>query len=66
MADNTPTSKIDIKDSSFSFREGNTYIISTSYYYMTEVIEDGKKVLKEIQLVDQYTGNGTYTTIKNL
>ena len=62
--DKTPRLLIDTSDSehsentSFTFRYGNTYIISTKYYYMV----NGKKTL----LRDQETGNDTFTTILNL
>ena len=62
--DKTPRLLIDTSDSehsentSFTFRYGNTYIISTKYYYMV----NGKKTL----LKDQETGNDTFTTILNL
>ena len=63
-SDKTPKLLIDVSDSShsentsFTFRYGNTYIISTKYYYMV----NGKKTL----LKDQETGNDTFTTILNL
>lgn len=60
-ADKTPRLTIDLAlsdDTSFSLRSGNTYIISTQYWYM----EDGE----EVQLMDQNTGNTTFTTILNL
>ena len=62
--DKTPRLMIDTSDSdhsentSFTFKFGNTYIISTKYYYMS----NGKKTL----LKDQETGNDTFTTILNL
>ncbi len=62
--DKTPRLTIDTSDSnhsentSFTFKYGNTYIISTKYYYMV----NGKKTL----LKDQETGNDTFTTILNL
>ena len=63
-ADKTPRLKIDTSDSNFSsntgftFKTGNTYIISTKYYY--------KKDGKETSLKDQVTDNDTFTTILNL
>ena len=63
-SDKTPRLLIDVSDSnhsentSFTFKFGNTYIISTKYYYMV----NGKKTL----LRDQETGNDTFTTILNL
>ena len=63
-ADKTPRLKIDTSDSNFSsntgfnFKANNTYIISTQYFYT----KDGVLV----PLVDQVTGNGTFTTILNL
>ena len=63
-SDKTPKLLIDVSDSShsentsFTFKYGNTYIISTKYYYMV----NGKKTL----LKDQETGNDTFTTILNL
>lgn len=63
-SDKTPKLLIDTSDSahsentSFTFRTGNTYIISTKYYYML----NGKKTL----LKDQENGNDTFTTILNL
>lgn len=62
--DKTPRLLIDTSDgshsenTSFTFRMGNTYIISTKYYYLL----NGKKTL----LKDQETGNDTFTTILNL
>ena len=62
--DKTPRLTIDTSDSShsentgFLFKSGNTYIISTKYYYML----NGKKTL----LKDLETGNDTFTTILNL
>ena len=63
-ADKTPKLVIDISDAShsentsFVFRNNNTYIISTKYYYLV----NGKKTL----LKDQETGNDTFTTILNI
>ena len=63
-ADKTPRLKIDVGDSKFSsntgftFRSGNTYIISTKYYYMKNDVKTA--------LIDQVTQNDTYTTILNL
>lgn len=62
--DKTPRLTIDTSDSkhsentSFTFRAGNTYIITTQYYYLNS---DGKEEL----LQDQITKNTTYTTILN-
>lgn len=64
-ADKTPKLTIDTSDSShsentsFNFRVGNTYIITTQYYYL-----DSSN--KEVILKDQVTDNTTYTTILNL
>lgn len=63
-ADKTPKLTIDTSDSahssntSFTFKSGNTYIITTQYYYLL----NGKEHI----LTDQETGNTTYTTILNL
>lgn len=60
-ADKTPKLTIDLSqsnDTSFTLRSGNTYIISTQYWYL----EDGK----EVQLKDRTTDNTTFTTILNL
>ena len=63
-ADKTPRLKIDTSDSNFSsntgfsFKSGNTYIISTQYFYMVNGVET--------RLEDQITHNGTFTTILNL
>lgn len=63
-SDKTPKLTIDTSDSkyssntSFSFRSGNTYIITTQYYYLV----NGKETI----LTDQETGNSTHTTILNL
>ncbi len=63
-SDKTPKLTIDTSDSShsdntsFTFRSGNTYIITTQYYYMV----NGKEEI----LTDQETKNTTYTTILNL
>lgn len=57
--DRIPRLIIDLNDTNFSFRTGNTYIISTQYYYLND------KGIKT-QLKDQATNNGTYTTILNL
>lgn len=63
-ADKTPRLRIDTSDdkfssnTSFTFKSGNTYIISTKYYYM----KNGVKTA----LIDQVTENDTYTTILNL
>lgn len=62
--DKTPKLIIDTSDSdystntSFSFKSGNTYIITTQYYYMVNGVET--------LLTDQETLNTTYTTILNL
>lgn len=61
-ADKTPKLTIDVSDSNFSdntsftFKPGNTYIISTQYYYGED----------ETLLQDQDTKNTTFTTILNL
>ena len=59
-ADKTPRLTLDFKDntSGFSLSSGNTYIISTQYWYL----EDGEEVLLE----DRMTGNTTFTAILNL
>ena len=63
-ANQPPKLMIDMSDSkhssntSFSLKSGNTYIITTQYYYM----KDGKKE----PLEDQETGKSSYTTILNL
>jgi hypothetical protein len=60
-ADKTPKLTIDLTDSSdtsFALRSGNTYIISTQYWYL----DNGEEVLLE----DQNTHNNTFTTILNL
>ena len=63
--DKTPKLTIDTSDSthstntSFTFKTGNTYIITTQYYYL------GKNNQEEL-LMDQVTNNTTYTTILNL
>lgn len=62
-ADKTPKLTIDTSDSKhssntgFTFKTGNTYIITTQYYYGYS----DNDILK-----DQETGNTTYTTILNL
>lgn len=57
--DGTPKLMIDTSDSqNFSFRSGNTYIITTQYYYLV----NGKPEI----LTDKETGNSTHTTILNL
>lgn len=59
--DKTPKLIIDVSESdntSFTFKSGNTYIITTHYYHSV----NGEKTL----LKDQVTGNTTYTTILNL
>ena len=59
-ADKTPRLTLDFKanTSGFSLSSGNTYIISTQYWYL----EDGEEVLLE----DRMTGNTTFTAILNL
>lgn len=60
-ADRTPRLTLDLSesnDTSFSLKSGNTYIISTQYWYI-----DGGT---ETQLTDQANGNYTFTTILNL
>lgn len=62
-ADKTPKLILDLSasnDTSFSLRSGNTYIISTQYWYIDE------KSGQEVQLTDKATGNQTFTTILNL
>ncbi|MCI6266371.1 MAG: hypothetical protein MR598_05960 [Erysipelotrichaceae bacterium] len=60
-SDKTPKLIIDTSNSkyssntSFTFKTGNTYIITTQYYYGNDQI-----------LTDQETGNTTHTTILNL
>jgi len=56
--DSTPRLMIDTTDSGFTFKSGNTYIITTQYYYMN----NGKEELLE----DQENKNSNYTTILNL
>ena len=61
LSDRTPKLTLDLaasSDTSFTLRSGNTYIISTQYWYL-----DGKN---EVQLTDKATGNQTFTTILNL
>ena len=60
-ADKVPRLTINIEESSdtgFTLRSGNTYIISTQYYYK----KDGEEKLLE----DKNTSNNTFTTILNL
>lgn len=62
--DKTPRLTINTSDSKFSsntgfnFKSGNTYIITTQYYYLV----NGKETI----LTDKETGNSTHTTILNL
>ena len=64
-SDKTPKLTIDVSNeshstnTSFTFKSGNTYIITTQYYYLNENKE-------EELLMDQVTKNTTYTTILNL
>ena len=60
-SDKTPRLTLDLalsNDTSFTLRTGNTYIISTQYWYMV-----GNE---EVQLTDRANGNTTFTTILNL
>lgn len=59
-ADKTPKLTLDFSNDTngFNLKSGNTYIISTQYWYL----EDGK----EVMLQDQNTNNTTFTAILNL
>lgn len=60
-SDKVPKLTLDLSNSSdpsFTLKSGNTYIISTQYWYL----EGGKEVILE----DQNTHNNTFTTILNL
>ena len=60
-SDKVPKLTLDLSNSSdpsFTLKSGNTYIISTQYWYL----ENGEEVILE----DQNTHNSTFTTILNL